>query len=153
MVGAGHQGRTVGTGPVTTDRDLAKSLADLEGVLARVHRLDFAALHSLAYSRHTGGDGTRRKGEVSDAWVGDQRAKDVLRSLTDAVVHAAKAIDSHRVAGQRILDAGEKDDSLRGTLLGDERGNGAKAEMGRHLKNQRKRRPPWSGVEVQRGQR
>lgn len=134
-----------------SDRDLATALAKAKESLAYLEAVDWSCLHSLAYTRHVG-ETNGRSSVRPDAWVGNDEAKRLLADTWDWLKHVETA---SRTLEERALDLtqkGYRDDTLRGTLLGrddDLMGKSAKAEHGRQLKTQTKRRPPWQTRERQ----
>lgn len=135
--------------PPTLPRDLRVTIADLEQIAYRAQRLAklLPDLHVVAYERQVTGDDppvrTSRLGWSLDE-VGRAEAKDALRLLmAERTAYGAKAIGSalaeHLARVQSLFSGPGADQTLRGTLLGDERGNGAQRELTDAIKAQQRR--------------
>ena len=101
------------------------------------------ALHSLAYDR--GSSGAEPVSASRQAWyldeVGSAKAKRLLRDLIRDVDRVVTAFDRTVEELADLVNGGPGPDAtLRGTLLGDDDGHGADAELRAALKAQARRR-------------
>lgn len=132
---------------MTPPREIRVALDDLRDIVHYAERLAklLPDLHVLAYDRPVTSEAVRSS---RSAWYLDEQgsppAKDALRAVTaergQAGVKAARAVLAVHVATIEALFRGPgADTTLRGTLLGDEEGNGAQRELTEALKAQAKR--------------
>lgn len=137
------------TRPPTLPRDVRAARDDLEDIAYKALRLakELPDLHVLAYERQVTGDdphvATSRIGYSLDD-VGKAAARDALRAITgehNAYGAAAirKALTAHLARVQGFFGGEGADQSLRGTLLGDESGGGAQRELTELLKARERR--------------
>lgn len=133
--------------PPTLPRDVRVTLKDLDDIVHRAQSLAkiLPDLHVLAYERQVSGEPVRATRSV---WYLDEQglgaAKDALRELmaergSSSAKALAGALAEHLERCQSLFRGPGADTSLRGTLLGDDRGNGAQRELTEALKAQQRR--------------
>lgn len=122
------------TAVATLARHVVPHLADLGGI----------AYEQAVGERQEGGRASKLAGHAH-VDTGDRRAKQALADLEHAVVVLGRALDD----AQKLVTSGPgADETLRGTLLGNERGDHAQAELGRLRKAQGRRRARGEYVPV-----
>lgn len=134
---------------MTLPREARVCLDDLEAITYLAGRLKklFADVHVLAYEPHVAGDGQPRSRKQT--WyldeVGLQEAKDALRAVmhqhsSSGVKAVRSTLEAHVASFDALFSGPGADSTLRGTLLGDERGNGAQKELTARIQNQAKQK-------------
>lgn len=135
------------TQPSSLPRNIEVTIRDLREVehRARVLARLLPDLHVLAYERQVHDDaGRSQRSEWYLDEQGIERAKVVLRAITDErSSRGAKGIvgvlTEHLAAVNALFSGPGADNTLRGTLLGDDKGHGAQKELTEALKAQERR--------------
>lgn len=134
---------------MTLPREARVGIEDAEAsqyLLGRLAKM-IEDVHVLAYEPHVARDGQPRSRKQT--WylddVGLREAKDALRALLHQHSQSGlKAIrmtlEAHVASFDSLFSGPGADSTMRGTLLGDERGNGAQKELTARIQNQAKQK-------------
>lgn len=123
--------------------DRPREAVELARLLRLTAKLSTAMAHEttdlwwLGHERPTKGEQTRRpQPGYREPKGGNPKAKEAFKQVDAKAKDLAQALAD----AQRLLSAGPSPEPLKGTLLGDEAGEGARAEFGRLRAAQRRRR-------------